>query len=134
MLPKGTGAVVPITLKEAQQPSWTYGMDFERKRILGTVDGTDAVRQAVYCILNTERYDHLIYSWNYGVELKDLYGRPIPYVKSELKRRIKEALLQDERILDVSIFSFSHRQGKLCVSFIVRSVFGDIRAEKEVET
>ncbi len=132
MLPKGNGAVVPISLKETQRPSWTYGMDLERKRLLGMVDGADAVRQAVYCILNTERYDFLIYSWNYGAELKDLYGRPIPYVKTELKRRIREALMQDDRIRGVDSFLFSHRQGRLAVSFKVHTVFGDISMEKEV--
>lgn len=132
MLPKTTGIVVPVSLKEKERPSWTYGMDLEGKRFSGMVDGVDAVRQAVYCILNTERYDLLIYSWNYGAELKDLYGHPMPYVKSELKRRIREALMQDDRIHSVDSFLFAHEQGKLAVSFKVHSVFGEFDAKKEV--
>lgn len=133
MLPKPKGAMVPVSLKEKERPSRTYGMDFEGKRFSGMVDGVDAVRQAAYCILNTERYEFLIYSWNYGAEMKGLYGHPMPYVKSELKRRVREALMQDGRILGVDSFSFSHEQGKLAVSFKIHSIYGEFDAEKEVD-
>ena len=43
------------------------------------MDETEAVRQAAIKILNTERYENEIYSWNYGIELKDL----IKYVIKE---------------------------------------------------
>lgn len=36
------------------------------------MDGMEAVKQAVYKILQTERYKYVIYDWNYGVELEDL--------------------------------------------------------------
>lgn len=61
--------------------------------------------------MNTERYQYLIYSWNYGIELSDLYGQPIPYVYAEIQRRITEALLSDDRISNVTNFNFSNPQG-----------------------
>lgn len=132
MLPKGTGITVPVILKEVEKPSRTFGLDLENGRIRGTVDGLEAVRQAVYCILNTERYDFLIYSWNYGTELKELVGRPIPYVKTELKRRIREALLQDERIKSVDGFQFVLTGRSLAAQFTVHTTFGDLQSEKEM--
>lgn len=132
MLPKSTGTVVPVSLRETERPSRTYGIVRETGRISGSVDSLEAVRQAVYCILNTERYDHLIFSWNYGVELKDLYGRPAPFVKSEVKRRIREALLQDKRVRDVGGFVFRQERGLLKVSFTVHSTLGDLQMDKEV--
>ncbi|MDD3251910.1 MAG: DUF2634 domain-containing protein [Lachnospiraceae bacterium] len=132
MLPKGTGIMVPVLLKEAERPSRTFGLDLENGRIRGTVDGLEAVRQAVYCILNTERYDFLIYSWNYGTELKELVGRTIPYVKTELKRRIREALLQDERIKSVDGFQFVLTGRSLAAQFTVHTTFGDLQSEKEM--
>ena len=45
-----------------------------------------AVKQAVYKIIMTERYQYIMYSWNYGVELLDLFGEPVTYVCPELKR------------------------------------------------
>ena len=132
MLPK-TGTVLPKSLKVVEQPSRTFFMDVDKKRILGLCDGLEAVRQAAYCILNTERYEYLIYSWNYGIELRDLYGRPVLYVESELKRRIKEALMQDKRIRSVEAFSFSGSHGKLSVSFTVKTDVGEFEMGKEVK-
>lgn len=113
-----------------QLPSKTFHIQGEN--ISGYVDGLEAVKQAVYCILNTERYDWIIYSWNYGVELKGLLGKPMGYVKSKLKKRIKEALMQDDRIQGVDAFSFETDGRRLAATFTVHSMFGDIRGEKEV--
>ena len=66
-----------------EQPSRNYYMNL-KDSISGTVDNLDAMRQVVYKILNTERYQYLIYSWNYGVELLDLFGEPVTYVCPEI--------------------------------------------------
>ena len=71
---------VPDVSTAAQMPSKSYRMLIEDERIIGNIDQLDAVAQACYKILNTERYVHVIYSWNYGVELQELFGKPIPYV------------------------------------------------------
>lgn len=131
MLPTA-GDILKQDFKVVKQPSKTFRLDMENKRITGTVDGLDAIRQAVYCILNTERFDWLIYSWNYGVELKALFGKPIGLVKAKIKKRIKEALQQDDRIESVDSFTFENRGRKLHVKFIVHTTIGEIEAEKEV--
>ena len=86
--------------EEEIETSNTYAICGDR--ITGYIDGLEAIKQAVYLILNTERFEYIIYSWDYGVELYDLFGEPIDFVKSELKRVIKEALEQDDRIIDVN--------------------------------
>ncbi len=131
MLP-AAGGILKQDFKVVKQPSKTFRLDMENRRITGTVDGLEAVRQAVYCILNTERFDWLIYSWNYGVELKGLFGKPIGLVKAKIKKRIKEALQQDDRIQSVDSFAFENRGRELYVKFIVHTTIGDIEAEKEV--
>ena len=116
-----------------EQPSRTYGMNMEDGTVQGYVDGLEAMRQAVYKVLLTERYQYPMYSWDYGVELADLFGEPVSYVCPELERRITEALLQDGRIEGVDGFSFSFpRKGTVHVSFTVHTIFGDIEAEREV--
>ena len=92
-----------------EEPSYTYKMvlptrDNEPTRFNGKTDELDAVQQAVYKILNTERYNYPIYSWDYGIELRDLFGQPIPWVYPELERRITEALTWDDRINSVTDF------------------------------
>ena len=67
--------MIPVVnnLKEVEvieQPSLCHRMILDTERISGECDGVEAVKQAIYNILNTERYQYIIYSWNYGVELK----------------------------------------------------------------
>ena len=117
-----------------QQPSRTYKLDMETNRITGMTDGLDAVKQAVYLILNTERYWYPIYSWNYGVELNRLYGQPAGLIYPEIERCVAEALMQDDRITGVDGFSFEKERGTVRVFFTVHSIFGDIDTGKEVIT
>lgn len=116
-----------------QQPSKTYKMHLEVKRISGLLDGREAMKQAIYKILNTERYDYLIYSWSYGAEMVELLGQPVPYVYSDIKRKITEALSRDDRITGVGDFSFSRSKGKVTAKFTVTTTEGDIEIEKEVK-
>lgn len=118
--------------EEVAQPSRTYKLDLERKRIVGYTDGREAIEQAIYKALSTERYEHLIYTWNYGAEIAKLFGQPIPYVYSELKRLITEALTHDDRIESVDAFSFSHVKNKVHVQFIAHTIAGEIEITKEV--
>lgn len=131
MIPK-----VSDTLKKdftfAAQPSQTVKLNPGTKRLSGMTDGLAAVEQAVYVILNVERYDYLIHSWNFGVELKDLYGQQMTYVMPEVKRRIREALLRDDRINEVDSFVLTPNRHKLAVSFTVHSIYGDFEGVTEV--
>lgn len=116
-----------------QQPTYTYKMNFEDDSVCGFTDEQEAMKQAIYKILMTERYQYPMYSWDYGIETLDLYGEPVSYVCPELERRITEALLCDERIESVSDFEFDTSQkGIVKASFVVHTVFGDIQAEREV--
>lgn len=118
----------------ARQPGMTYRMQTAEKRVRGYTDGREAVRQAIYKIIMTERYQYAMYSWNYGIELVDLLGEPVTYVCPELKRRITEALLWDNRIKSVDDFQFTFPQrGAVHVAFTAHTVYGDVAAEREVK-
>lgn len=108
------------------QPSYTYKLDMQKARVKGFVDDKDAMPQAIYKILTTERYKHVIYSWDYGVELSDLFGQPIPYVYAELERRVTEALEQDDRIESVSDFQFDNVDRSVAMSFTANTIFGAV--------
>lgn len=127
------GAVVEVQTAE-KWPSKTYVMNIDGERITGTMtDDIEAVKQAIYKILNTERYQYPIYSWNYGVELADLFGKPIAYVLPEIPSRIKEALVADDRIIDATAFELSHdKRGNVLAKFKVITIFGNFDAGKEV--
>ena len=104
-----------------------------RNRINGLLDDLDAVEQAVYLILGTERYKFPIYSWDYGVELADLFRKPMQLIIDELPERIKEALTVDERISNVTDFEFTKNGKKLEVYFTVVTDAGNLETALEVE-
>ena len=67
-------------------PSRTLKMDHDWKTITGTIDQIQAVEQAVFLILTTERYQWLIFSWDYGVELQNLIGKDPEYCIPEIEQ------------------------------------------------
>lgn len=131
MLPE-SGNILIQDFEIIKQPSKTFKVDMENQRIIEMTDGLAAIKQAIHCILSTERFEWLIYSWNYGVELDRLFGQSLGLVKSKVKKRIKEALTQDDRIQSVDAFSFNISGRKLLVKFTVHTSIGNINAEKEV--
>ena len=126
--------MIPIggDLEDAQEiieTSRTYNVDWANGRLQGQIDGLQAIRQVVYKILQTVRFDHLIYNDDYGSELQGLQGRSEGYVRSEIQRRITEALLQDERISAVEDMTTEISGDEALCSFRVVSTFGDFRSE-----
>ena len=113
-------------------PSKTYYINRNTNRISGYIDDKDAIVQAIYLILSTERYESVIYNWYYGTEFDSLVGKDRDFVKSELKRRIAEAILEDDRILDVTDFDISFNKDVANVVFLVETNIGDININWEV--
>lgn len=132
MIPS-TNNILSYDLEMETEPSVNYKMNVKQDIINGTVDELGAMKQVIYKILNTERYQYIVYSWNYGIELMDLFGMPVIYVIPELERRITEALIQDERIESVDDFEFdSSEKRTVKASFTVHTIFGDVQTEKVV--
>ena len=116
----------------ATLPSKTFKMNFN-DTIRGSVDDVEALKQAIFLILNTERYEWLIHTWNYGVEFRNLIGKDIDYCIPEIERVIKEALLQDDRITAVQNFEFEVNKNKVLTTFTVTTIYGDIQIEQGVD-
>ena len=121
-----------IYQQDNAMPSKTYYINRNTNRISGYIDDKDAIVQAIYLILSTERYESVIYNWYYGTEFDSLVGKDRDFVKSELKRRIAEAILEDDRILDVTDFDISFNKDVANVVFLVETNIGDININWEV--
>ena len=132
MIPQNNDGL-QVDFRFRELPTNTYFLHISKDTISGFTDQLQAMVQAIYLILNTERYEYLIYSRNYGVELANLIGKPISFCIPEIKRRISEALLWDTRITAVDEFTFEHAKGKIFTTFKVSTIYGDISIEKEVE-
>lgn len=131
MIPQ-TGGLLRQDFSFVQKPSRTFKLDRENGCVVGMADGLEAVRQAVYLILNTERYQWLIHSWDYGAELQSLVGKPPDFCAAEIERRVREALLQDDRIRAVENFTFEVGKKTITAQFTVKCVFGEFAADAEV--
>lgn len=114
-------------------PTKTYKIDTVNKRIIGTIEGADAVMQFIRKVLNTDKYAFEIYDWHYGNELLKLVGQSYDYVVARVPNIFKEALMVDDRILDVRDFTFN-KSGidSIVVSCHVDTVYGVITYEQEV--
>lgn len=132
MIPVTGTDVNILDFEPLEMPSLTHRLDLAAQRVRDYTAGREAVKQAIYLIVNTERYQYPIYSWNYGTETLDLIGRPIPFVLSEIKRRVTEALLQDDRITSVDNWGFDVKRGKVTATYTAHTIYGDINADAEV--
>ena len=133
-LPQTTGleALEPIAISVL--PNKTYKMQIEAERIIGnTSTPLEAIEQACYKALNTERYAYAIYSWNYGIELQSLFGKPYVYAIGVLPQRISDCLLVDDRIQKVDNFDFKYSNHIVTCTFTVTTYFGEtLNLTKEV--
>ncbi len=121
-------------LTEEELGSDNYKMHLSKNKIIGIAKELESMKQVVYKILNTNRYDYIIYSWDYGIEIDDLYGESLEYCKVELERRITEALIQDDRIESVIDFEFENGESRneIVAKFTVNTIFGAFDERKVV--
>lgn len=128
MLPNING----VNTTSETMPSYTYNLNLTTKRIIGNIDNIEAVRQSVLLILMIERYGCPIYNWAYGVELESLIGQERDFIVSETRRRITEALVEDDRILGIDEFNIEFDKDSAIVTFIVLSTVGFLDFSLEV--
>ena len=91
------------------------------------VEGNDAIKVWAYKSLLTPRYNYSIYSWDYGSELMDLIGKAYTpsLTKEEAKRYIKEALLINPYILEVTVLDTSFNNGVLSADIKIVTIYGE---------
>lgn len=116
-------------------PNRTFKMNTDVKRFSGKIDEENtesAIRQAVFCMLNTQRYNSEIYRNDYGFEYQDLIGQDVDYICAVLPSRIKEALTMDDRIEDVTDFDISVKNKSVFAKFTVVTADEDVEIDTEV--
>ncbi|CEP39556.1 phage-like element PBSX protein [[Clostridium] sordellii] len=131
MIPKFD--VVVSNIENSVQSSKTYKLDSFNGRITRKIDELESIKQAVFKILQTERFENVIYDANYGVELAGFIGKPKDFVKNDIERTIKDALLADERILNIESFNIIDEvKDNFKIEFKINSIFGNIDFESVV--
>lgn len=126
MIPELRIDTAPVYL---EPPSKTWRLDLLDGRLKGYTDELEAVGQAAMMALETCRYRHMIFSWQYGAELWTLIGKDPDYVFSEAKRMIAEALSTDTRITGVRDFTFTDK----VIGFTIDTIYGSKNIRKGLE-
>ncbi len=91
---------------------------------LTLVEGLENLKQWIRKALGTPRYAHPIYTWQFGNEIFDLIGTSLmtSSAKALVNQFVREALLIDPRIKEISNVETSIEEGNLYVSFTVTTV------------
>lgn len=90
-----------ISLETIPYANRTYRINHEQGRIIGMIDGEEALMQAAKKILATQRFAHVIYDDNYGNELVYLVGKDYNYIVSEIQRMLTDAFSADTRFIGI---------------------------------
>ncbi len=134
---------IPIpfdTIEEEQEiPSRTYRIDWDEGRIIGFVDGQEAMRQYIKKALITPRFRCLIYSNQYGSEIEDMLiqrDATREYIETKAGFLVTDALIYDPRILRVYniVIQFMDTyplQDSCVITFDVDTIYGQI-SQREV--
>lgn len=118
-----------------------YAWDYERDRFIYNADGThkiveknEAIKVWVLHTLRVERYRYLAYFDDYGIELEPFVGTgPNDSERSsELFRYVKEGLLVNPYILDVTALSTKLGHKKITMTLHLETVYGSTSIGIEV--
>ncbi|MFV0552279.1 MAG: DUF2634 domain-containing protein [Anaerorhabdus sp.] len=103
----------------------TFKIDFGKNRVLGFTDDLDALKQSIKMYLSVPRFEHIIFTRNYGHDFKKCIGESKEYVLGVAKRFVHECLSTDDRIIDVANFELSTENESLFIRFKITSIYGD---------
>lgn len=118
-------------LNDTVQTSRTYKVD--NGRIIGNVDGLNAVRQAVEKLLMTERFAFVIYSGEYGSEIDRLVGKDKLFVEADIERTVTDAVLSDDRVESIQDFQYEIEDDTMTIKFNVITLEGIFSMSEEVK-
>lgn len=104
----------------------TFKRDADGRRII--VEGDDALKVWIFKALQTERYQYLAYSWQYGIELKPFIGlvMTVQERESELERVIVECLMVNPYIRSIDSVTFTVDDDSLTADISLTTVYGEV--------
>ena len=121
--------IVNNQLPMYKEVAWDFDKDIPiiENGELRIIEGNEAIKVWTYKALLIQRYQYLIYSWDYGSELMDLIGKAYTpsLTKSEAKRYIKEALEINPYILEVNISEIDFKDSVLSADIKILTIYGE---------
>ncbi|WP_018923870.1 DUF2634 domain-containing protein [Salsuginibacillus kocurii] len=138
MLPKVTELSLPTEngtdepIESIDDAGLTYLFDFAtgdfvtRDGKMIEVEGVEALKMWIQMVLRTEVGRYKVYEddEDYGVQIEDLFGFDRDFARSEIKREISNALLENDEIDSLTNWDYEFDGSKLELSFRVNSIYG----------
>lgn len=92
------------------------------------IEGIEALKVWIYFALKTNRYEHDIFSWDYGTELITLIGQKFTrgLTESESFRYVKEALMVNPYIEEVLNNGVEFNGDVTLIKIVVKSIYGKV--------
>lgn len=110
----------------------TFFIDYKNNVINGMCDGKDSLKQSIMLRLSTIKYDNDIFFTKYGSEINLLMGKSTDEIIVLAPEIITECLLADDRIISVENFDFYIESGFIYISFLVASVYENIKVKHKL--
>lgn len=120
--------------EEEIKPPREYGVDFSTGQLTGgIVEGKEAIKVWIWLALQTPRYRHYIYTWDYGNEFEELIGRGYTeeYTEAEAQRMTEDCLLVNGDIQGITGFGVSMENDGLTISFMANTIYGGIEFKNQ---
>ena len=125
---------------EQEKPSRTYRIDWDEGRIIGFVDGQEAMNQYIKKAILTPRFRCLIYSNQYGSEIiETLMDKEVTreYIEAEISFLVTDTLIHDPRVLRVYNVEIEFKdtypmQDSCVITFDVDTIYGEIPVKEVI--
>lgn len=125
---------------EQEKTSRTYKIDWDKGRIIGFVDGQEAMNQYIKKAILTPRFRCLIYSNQYGSEIVEtLMNKDVTreYIEAEISFLVTDTLIYDSRILriynlEIEFMDSFPMQDSCIIMFDVDTIYGEISVQEVV--
>lgn len=118
-----------------EEPYREYELDPVTGKLTGRIiEGTDAVAVWALLALRSERYDHTIYSWDFGEEFSAMIGNSYEpdLLQSEVQRMVEECLLVNEHITGIKDLVAEQIDDLLHITFTLVTDQGDAEVDVNV--
>lgn len=115
-------------------PSNEWIVEFDSGYNKDPESNLQSIAQDIRFALETERYKWPIMGANFGTSFQDLIGTDYNYIRSEIVRRINDALSIDDRILTIGEFEFQKLQDSgMLVKCTITTIMGDVTISTTIQ-